>query len=496
MQTLYKIGLSKGEILCVGFGVVIAMLLLSLSPLYTLLMFAGIVALVIIAVRPEIGIITIVILLSSIVFEKSLPLLPIGVGSFHVSDVILLFMVGTVIFNVFIKRSQQYVRIRLDVPLILFLGTILASTCISIIQGNYNNDLNFPIRFIRVATYYFVVTLITNMIRDEKRIRFMIRGLFAIAATVAATMLVQAMIGDSIQLMPGRIEVAQTFGQEYEAIRMLPPGQTVIFFSFITAICVVVFRENKSLLFSSHFYLVVILGIGVILTYNRHYWIGSFLAICLLMVLTGTRGKKRLLALLMTVTILSGSAVALLGGSCRKADKVFDAVSGRFISLFAGKELTESESLEDRYIENRYAIEQIEKHPILGIGIGNVYRPRVPGLKDELTYYIHNCYLWIMTDTGLLGFTFFFLFYLRFLIRAMTNWKKIKDTFFRSVVVGFIISGIVFLFMAMVTPIFMEWYSVVAISTMIGLTESIIGNCVINTKYVGNSGSTIAFDAA
>ena len=356
-------------------------------------------------------------------------------------------------------------------------------------QGHYKSDLNFPVRYTRIVTYYFVVIVIANIVRNEKQIIFVIRGLFVIAATIAATMLIQAMIGDSVPLMPGRIEAAKTFGQEYGAIRMLPPGQTVVFFSFITAICVVIFRENKPLLFSGYFYLILILGIGVTLTYNRHYWVGLLLAVCLLLVLTGVEGKKRLLALLMAVTILAGSAVALLGGSSGKADKVFDAVSGRFTSLFAGKELTESGSLEDRYIENRYAIEQIEKHPILGIGLGNVYRPQVPGMKDELTYYIHNSYLWILADTGLLGFTFFFLFYLRFLVRAIKTWKRIQDTFLKSVVIGFMISGIVFLFIALVTPIFMELYAIVALATMIGLTESIIRHCGINIAHMDDSKS-------
>ena len=466
MQTHYKIGLSKGEVLYAGLGVVSAMLLLSIPPLSVLMVVVGILAFAVIAGWPEVGILTTVVLLSSIVFEKSLPLIFIGVGSLHVSDVILLFLLGTLAFKVFVKRSQQYVRTPFDLPLILFLATILASTGISIMQGHYKSDLNFPVRYTRIVTYYFVVIVIANIVRNEKQIIFVIRGLFVIAATIAATMLIQAMIGDSVPLMPGRIEAAKTFGQEYGAIRMLPPGQTVVFFSFITAICVVIFRENKPLLFSGYFYLILILGIGVTLTYNRHYWVGLLLAVCLLLVLTGVEGKKRLLALLMAVTILAGSAVALLGGSSGKADKVFDAVSGRFTSLFAGKELTESGSLEDRYIENRYAIEQIEKHPILGIGLGNVYRPQVPGMKDELTYYIHNSYLWILADTGLLGFTFFFLFYLRFLVRAIKTWKRIQDTFLKSVVIGFMISGIVFLFIALVTPIFMELYAIVALATI------------------------------
>lgn len=320
-------------------GLVSGNLLLNIPPLHGLGIIIGFFVLAVIAVRPEIGILLMVVLLSSIVFEKSLPLIPIGVGSFHVSDVILLFMLGTLTFKIFIRRAYKYVRTPLDLPLALFLVTVLVSICISIAQGQYRTDLSLVLRLLRVVTYYLIVILITNLIRDEKQIRFLISGLLVIAAVVAAAMLIQTMIGESVKLMPGRIEAAGTFGQEYEALRILPPGQTLIFISLITSICMVSFRKHKSLLLSGYSYLVILLGIGVVLTYNRNYWVALLLAVGLLLMLKGIETKKRLLALLMVVTILAGSLVALSDGSGGKVGKAVDAVSARFSSLFAGKAL-------------------------------------------------------------------------------------------------------------------------------------------------------------
>jgi hypothetical protein len=479
MEIYQKNYFSMVQILCAGAGIVSGILLLAIAPLQFMMIAIGIVVLSLIAFKTEIGILLIVILLSSIVFEKSLPLIPIGIGSFHISDVILLFMLGIVGFKTINIGAHGYVRTPFDLPLALFLMTALASTCIAIMH--HGTDINQILRTLRVITYYLIVILITNLIRDEKQIRILLRGVFVIAGAVAATMLVQAIIGDSVQLMPGRIEAAATFDKHYEALRILPPGQTLIFISLITAICVVTFRQNKILLLSSYLYLIILLVISIVLTYNRNYWIGLFLAICLLTVITGIESKKRLLALLLAVAILAGSLGPLLGNLSGRVDKAFYAVSGRLISLFAGKKLIKSESLEDRYVENRYALKQIGDHPILGIGLGNAYRPEVFGLNDELTNYIHNAYLWILTDMGLLGFLLFFWFYFRFIIRARNNWRKIQDNFFKAAVVGFMVSGIVMLFMAMVIPIFMEWNSIVVIATMIGLTEAIIRNSVMGS---------------
>ena len=481
MKISHKSHLSAGSLLCAGTGVVSGILLLVMPPLHALVIVAGIFVLALIAIMPEIGILIMVVLLSSIVFEKSLPLIPIGVGSFHVSDVILLFMLGTLVFKVF-TIGHTYIRAALDLPLLLFLVTVLISAFISVTY--YGTDFNLVLRLLRVLTYYLIVILITNLIRDERQIRFLIIGLFVIAAVVAATMLIQTMIGESVQLMPGRIETAGTFGQEYEALRILPPGQTLIFISLITSICVIAFRQQSSLFVFGYFYLVILLGIGVVLTYNRNYWVALLLAVSLLLLMIRTKNKNKLLALLMVVTISAGSLFALFDGSGGKVDKTFDAVSSRFSSLVTGKKLIQSSSLEDRYLENRYAIKQIERHLILGIGLGNDYRPEVPGIRQNLTYYVHNAYLWILIDTGLPGFLFFFWFYIQFLIRAVKNWKRIQDNFLKSAVLGFMISGIVILPMALVTPIFLQWYSIVVIAIMIGLTESIIRNSEMNIENV------------
>jgi O-antigen ligase len=130
--------------------------------------------------------------------------------------------------------------------------------------------------------------------------------------------------------------------------------------------------------------------------------------------------------------------------------------------------------VDDRRIENEYAFAQIRKHPLLGIGLANDYRPQIYGPEDTLNNYVHNAYLWLLTDMGFIGFLLYCWFYLRFLIRAATNWKKITDAFLQATVVGFLISGIALLPMALFIPVFMEWFSIVVIACMAGLTETLI----------------------
>ena len=141
--------------------------------------------------------------------------------------------------------------------------------------------------------------------------------------------------------------------------------------------------------------------------------------------------------------------------------------------MFTGKELIKSRSLEIRRLENKYALEQIAKHPVLGIGLGNTYRP-IFWKDDTLTYYMENGYYWILMDMGIPGLLFFMMFYLRFLVRAYMNRNAINDDFLRSALTGFMLSGIGILPMVIVNPIFMQWFSIVVISLCIGLSENII----------------------
>lgn len=458
-------------IIWISIGIVLGLVAVYLPLEITLAAIAVILLLKLITSHPSLGVLIIIVLTSSIVFEESIPLIPIGVGSLHISDVLLLFMLGTLGYRYLTEKNFTFAKSPLNIPLLLFVAVSLVSAAVSV--THYGADFNDVARQFRLISYYLLFFLITNFITEKPQIRFLIKGLFIIASVVAAAMVVQAIIGESIQLMPGRIESASTFGSEFETLRILPPGQTLVFVTFITAICALVFVQDKPIIFSGHLYLVPLLGIGIILTYNRSYWVAAVLGITLLLLITATENRMRLVAMLMIVVIFGGSILAMFGGTEGKLGTTVDAVSHRFTSLFAGKELSRSGPVDDRRLENEYALAQIKSHPLLGIGLGNDYRPEIYGPEDTLTYYVHNAYFWLLTDLGIIGFLLFFWFYIMFLVRAAKSWKGVSDNLLKSAVAGFMISGIAILSIALFIPVFMEWFSIVVIATMTGLTETI-----------------------
>ena len=432
----------------------------------------AIVALILLTIilrKPEIGVLLIVVLVSSIIFEEGLPLVPIGIGSFHVTDIILIALLLLILWKKLLGTAD-IIRTPLDTPLIIFYTTCVVSALISV--KFYGTDYTPVIRTLRAVTYYLTFFVITNYITTFSQLKLLIKGLITIATIVSIAMILQAIIGDSVSLMPGRIEKSGTF-EEYDTLRILPPGQTLLYIFFITGFCTTIIEnriiDNKYL----NLLILCLLGSGIILTYNRTYWIAIIIVISILYYFLKRPEKKRFLSLMTTALILGFIGSTFVLSSKNKFGETLLSVSERFSSVFAGKKLTTSSSLDDRYTENKYALNKIKANFIIGNGLGNSYRPSIFGSKDELTSYIHNGYFWLLLNTGLLGFLAYFWFYLGFIRRGYKNFFKI-DKKLKPFMAGFFLSGIGILPMALLNPIFMQWYSIVVLSIVIGMNEVII----------------------
>lgn len=453
-------------------GVMIALLLLALPSFYLPILAGGMVVLFVVARNPEIGILIITILISSIVFENSLPLINFGIGSFHITDIMLFFMLFKIVYNHMVGNDSESLMTPLDLPLMLFFIIVIISVFISLIY--YKTDYNVVMRAFRTICYYLMFFITTRLIIDKKQVIFIVKGITIIAIAVAIAMLAQAIVGDVIQLVPGRVEAAGTFGQDSEALRIIPPGQTLILVIYLTAVCTKIHSRHKAHYNSFLFYIIILLSMANLLTYNRNTWIGITMSLSLLMFLIPVESRNRLITLLMVSTLLIGSIVIIKENYSGMSGETSDAISNRITSLFSGKKLIQSSQLQDRFEEISYASRQIVEHPVLGIGLYTEYRPNIYGKGDEIAYFVHNNYLWIIMDMGLTGFLFYIWFYIGFIVRGLKNWKKIKDDYLRSVMLGFLLSGVAMLFMALVDPVFMYWFSIVVIALIAGLSEVII----------------------
>lgn len=448
---------------------------LQFSPLWTLIALGGLVFGFAAVKRPEIALLAVLVATSTIVFEGQLPLLPIGVGSLHVSDILLLGLFATIIFRSLSDPGFKIIRTPLDLPLLGFYGIGLLSTLIAVSQLSVSKDQ--ALRETRVFTYYLVFFVVTNLIRKRAQVVFLIQGLLLLGTGVAVAMIAQFSLGTSVNLFPGRVEILQTQGVSYgDVTRIIPPGQSLVMVAFITLLVLLVIDKSGPSIIIRLFQGGV-LGLAVIFTFYRNFWLMVGIALLLLVFLVRRRERQKLAFLAITGLVLAIIVLApILIQPGSKAESLIIASSDRLATLFRAETLQE-DSLQFRYIEYEYAIPQVVSHPLLGLGFGAQYRPWDPRLDWAMfdgRGYIHNGHLWIILKTGFLAYACFLWLSVLFVVRGLRSWRHISDRFMQAVLLAFVLIYIGALVAAIVNPVFKNWYWTPVIGIMMGVNEVIL----------------------
>lgn len=465
-----------------GVGLLLGAAALWFSPLWTLVALAGGGLMFAILKRPEIALLGILVATSSIVFESRLPLIPIGiVGSLHIPDLFLLALLGLIILRWLVEPDFKIIRTPLDWPLLAFYSVALLATSIAVFQSSV--EFHMARRAIRVVTYYLTFFAVTNLVRGDRQLRLLLRGLFLLAAIVAVAMIAQFLLGASLPILPERVETLYTQGTGYSGVaRILPPGQSVMLVAFIaTSVTLVLgkFRPINTLKFLQW----GLLGLAVVFTFTRSFWVQVSLALSILAYLVRGRDRQRLVGWGLVVLLLA--AIIVLPAFDRPDSQVAQLIRASFerlATLGSGKTLGES-SMQWRYIENEYALSQIASHPLLGLGLGARYRPFDPridyrGMKWDARDYIHNAHLWIMTKVGLLGYLCLVWLSLGFLVRGFKYWQCISNPQMRGIVLGFTLTYLGVLVGAIVNPMFMQLFWTPVIGIMMGINEVVLKRVV------------------
>jgi hypothetical protein len=427
--------------------------------------------------RPEIGLLTILIATSSVIFEDQLPQFSMGGISLHIPDFLLLGMLGFIAVRWLVDARFKILRTPLDWPLLIFYGVTLVSTLIAIYHSSVNVET--ARRLIRVMTYYMTFFVVTNLVRERRQLSFLLNGLFLLATVVAAVMVAQYVLGRSVILLPGRVEALNTQAVAYgDVTRILPPGISIVLISFFTTFCILVLEKFKPIgwLKLLQFGL---LGMGLLFSFLRSYW-GVLLMVfsLLVLILKGHEWQKLInlgmafifsAAMILTfTTIIQGSRVAVLLG----------AASDRLNTIFnAGTYQGQDSSVVWRAIEDGYALRQISAHPLLGSGLGSLYRPFDPRLDKggaDLRGFIHNGHFWILLDSGLMGYLAIMALSIIFLVRGLRYWRSIVNAQLRGVVLGFTLVYLAILVAAGVNSIFTDWYWTPVIGILMGINEVIL----------------------
>jgi O-antigen ligase len=143
--------------------------------------------------------------------------------------------------------------------------------------------------------------------------------------------------------------------------------------------------------------------------------------------------------------------------------------------------LAHDSSVQWRVLETDYALQSIAQHPWLGIGLANAYRPILD--RDQyayserpeigLRYYIHNVYLWVWVDMGLVGLIPFVWLIGCAVIRGFARWRKVSDPKMRVAALGITLAVFGQAISNLVAPNFFQTWSLFVFPLLMGVSELI-----------------------
>ena len=152
------------------------------------------------------------------------------------------------------------------------------------------------------------------------------------------------------------------------------------------------------------------ISLNIALSLNRNMWIGLLFGLVLLLVVSSTRVRHRLL----TGVALGATAIAMLlaiqGGSA------VAPIAQRGATLLDPETVTESSSLRQRFNEHTVGWQSVKEHPLIGIGPGSPYgrffMERRPNGRYEraVQRHLHNQYLYLTVIAGVPAMLLFVVF--------------------------------------------------------------------------------------
>jgi O-antigen ligase len=458
-------------------GLLLGIISVLLSPLWVL---AGLVILslaFIVIMRPEIGLLGYLIITSTIIDQNSLPRIPIGVGRLLITDIILLGLLGLILIRSLAEHDFKIFHSPLDIPLLAFIGIAILSTILAILRSTIT--LNDSLGELRNIMSYLTFFIVTNLVRRDQQLRTLIGGLFLLAAIVALAMIAQFILGNSVHILPGRVETLGTEGVQFLGVtRIIPPGESLVFVTFITITVILALKRYK-LSQSLYMLLWCLTGVGVILTFKRHLWLSALLILLFFACIGWRKIWPRIVGGVLAFGIVLFIIFAIILSSPESGmSKLVLGAFERLSSLTNPQTFNDpNSSLRWRDFEYQYALPQIASHPWFGLGLGAIYRPFVIGkdtIYNNLRHFIHNGHLYIMVKSGLLSYLCFFTASVIFLLRGIKNWQQIPNSQSQAILIGFTLSYIGVLIGSIVSPMIIRSWWTPVIGIMMGVNEVIL----------------------
>lgn len=326
----------------------------------------------------------------------------------------------------------------------------------------FNRSLGFLAIFVPVFLLFNTAT----------RQRVFLRVLFVIGAVIAVRVILEAVF-PNLWIFDW-IGFRQSLSVEFPTVdpsilRLRAPGGSLVQVCFWMGLMNIILRRWTPRLLTIYAPLTLLMLTAILLEFNRSYVIPIVALVGVAMLLNQRAARLKLATMLAVIAM----ALLMLSLTTGEVGDYVNAFTERYGSAFA-HETFETQSLNSRMIENGYAWDSIRKAPVFGIGINEYYRPPVPGMLDNLRWYIHDAYLWYWVYFGFIGLAALIVALVTAAARGLLNWKKVHDPFLRAGLLSLTFTLLTLAAASFYAPRFYEYGTVPVVAMIMGLTEAII----------------------
>jgi hypothetical protein len=364
--------------------------------------------------HPQLAILALVFFTNNFVPPDLIDVRVLG-GGLDVRDMLLLTMLGVWLLAGLRQRRLAIPWRPVSLPLLVFLWAAIFSTLYALLY--HHVELNWAFSEFRPIMYYTIFLAVAAFITSARQLSWLLVGLFALADLTSTLVLMQQFLGRQnvlLAVMNSSAWYVREAGPSgsFGTVRIVPPGHVLCFIMSIMAFCLMLYGglpRRARLIMAAQF---VYLNVGLLFTYTRAQWLASALAVTIAAALLPKPDKRQLRRASALTLLLAVVGYGLFGATLRAAladAPVITALTERALSLFTPDQTLETNSLEWRVLETKEAYRSALAHPLIGVGLGNVYREpfllqgEASGGYYRRIRFVHNSYLYLMVKMGVTG---------------------------------------------------------------------------------------------
>ncbi|HEX5196824.1 MAG TPA: O-antigen ligase family protein [Gaiellales bacterium] len=286
---------------------------------------------------------------------------------------------------------------RESVALGAFLLAVIGGVVVGVAHGASVHDAAFDMRLMLFYAAFWPALAALALPSSRRQV---FRLVAACVVVVVALQAAQVIIGPATSLFwIAPSDVASTLTSDTTGfLRVRPPGLTLVYVGAAFSLACLLWGPRRHR--RAAWVMSAVTLSGVVLSLNRNMLIGLALGLSVAALVAPQR--RRFVVMAATLVVIFTSLVTI-GNSAVGSN----AVASRITSITNYSEL-KTQTLDDRYYENRIATARIHAHPILGLGWGPPYGAVLQSSDDgvvvtQVRPFMHEQYLWIWMRAGIAG---------------------------------------------------------------------------------------------